>query len=387
MSYGDGLNQIVRAGIESMGDDLMIAWSGGWTSEQPGGMRAGRRVRFTVEDAEVIKRTAPLVAAISPELFRDGLTVVWGNREIAYSVRGVWPEYAEIRNMALESGRWITPRDDVDRKRVAVIGGTVGWELFRGVPPVGNTITINGLPFHIIGLLQGKGEMQPLYSSDNLSIFLPYNTMSWFGEIRYPIHLVWSPTLSGRRQESIDQVRATLAGLHDFAETDQKAVPAMAFDEYLQWIEDWSEGLAGLLWSLGAFTLGIGGLGLANIMFASVADRTREIGLRKAVGASQRAILAQFFAEAMVIVVLGGAVGFFTSLLAVEAIGSVPLLAPMLWDGAASAAGDGVSISLRISVDSLLTCTAVLLAVGLVAAMAPALKASRLDPVEALRHE
>jgi putative ABC transport system permease protein len=381
MSYGDGFDRALRTAFLAVGQDLIIM-ADGQTSQQAGGLRSGRRVRLEFDDVEAIRQAVPAVRAISPEKMRNNTTVTRGTREKQYGVRAVWPEYQYIRNMTIVDGRWINQEDNRQRNRVAVLGATVARELFSGIPPVGEEIGVAGLRFTVIGVLDTKGQLANYSRRDNECIFLPYDSMAVFKEIRYPTFIVWTPTSGLERERAIRGVRAALGGIHKFSPTDEQAVFILAFSQFMSIIDGMSLALKLLLGFVGALTLGIGGVGLANIMLATVMDRTREIGVLKALGSPRRAILGQFLAEGLLIVAVGGVLGILVGAAATYALGSMPLLGAVL-DGA----GDRGNVEMRVSAASILVSVGVLLAVGLVAGMIPAIRASRLDPIEALRYE
>jgi len=381
MSFGEGFRLAITTAFQAVGQDLVIM-SEGQTSRQAGGLRAGRRVRLDLSDVEAIREAVPLVRAISPEIFADDITVVRGAREKQYALRGVWPEYQSIRNMRIVNGRWINAEDGRQRNRVAVLGATVARELFSGIPPAGEEISIRGLRFTVIGVLDTKGQIANYNRRDNECLFLPYETVALYGDVHRPNFIVWTPLSGIDRERAVRQVRATLASLHRFAPDDEKAVFILAFNQFMSIVDEMSLAVTGLLGFVGVLTLGIGGVGLANIMLASVVDRTREIGVLKALGGLRSHILRQFLTEGLVVVCAGGVLGVLAAAALVQFFGTVPLLGALFED-----AREKGNVVLQISPSSVLIALGVLFLVGLVAGVIPAARASRLDPIEALRHE
>ena len=381
MSYGDGFQLALVTSFQAVGQDLVIMASG-QTSEQAGGLRAGRRVQLDLSDVEAIREAVPLVRAISPEFMVDDVKAVRGTREKSYAVRAVRPEYQFIRNMQLVQGRWISDDDDLHRNRVAVLGATVAKELFSGIPPVGEDITLRGQRFTVIGVLDAKGQLANYNRRDNECVFIAYETAALYGDLHHPAFIVWTPLNGLARKDAVRAVRSTLASLHRFSPNDEKAVFILAFSQFMSIIDGMSLAVKILLGFVGTLTLGIGGVGLANIMLAAVIDRTREIGVLKALGGPRRVILGQFLVEGLLIVAAGGVLGVLVGAAAVHSIGSMPLLGALFED-----AREKGNIEFHISMASILVSTGVLFAVGLIAGMIPAIKAERLDPIEALRYE
>jgi len=382
MSYGDGFHKAMTLAFRAIGQELIIL-ANGQTSLQAGGMRAGRAIRLQDKDVETIRENVPLVTAISPEMMRN-VSVVRGNREKQYMARAVTPEYERIRNMKLDGGRWLNGEDNRYQRRVAVIGANVYRELFKGRPFLDEEITVNGVTFTVIGRLATKVQIANYNRPDNECVFIPYETASMFWQLRYPDMIVWSPIVPNMTEKAIEQVRATLAGVHHFSPKDEKAVFMLPFSKFTSLVDGMSMALKILLGFIGTVTLAIGGVGLANIMYASVLERTTEIGVQKALGARRRTVLFQFLSEAVVIVLLGAVCGVTLGVAIASAIGSLPFLGALMGEEIAKEYG---RIYFEISSSSILVSVGVLFLVGLIAGMLPALRASRLDPIKALHYE
>ena len=380
-SYGGGFHQALLKAFRSQGQDLILV-VGGRTSRQAGGERAGRRIRLENSDVEAVRQSAPMMAAISQEMMMYDSTVVYGYRQRSMTVRGVHTEYGRVRNQTISRGRWVTREDEIGKQRVAVLGASAAEKLFGEISPLGEEITINGIRFTVVGLLETKTQIANYTTPDNDSVFMPYETSSLFRDIKYPTFFVWTPVNPMFREEAIRQMRDTLAKMHNFAANDERAVRLIVFSEFERLVDTMGIALRLLLGFIGALTLAIGGVGLANIMLVSVSERTREIGVLKSIGATRRGILTQFLLEAMAIVTLGGALGVAAGWGLSTLLGTLPLLGPLFKD--TSGRGD---IHLEISLAAVATSTVLLEAVGLVAGLLPAIKASRLDPIEALRYE
>jgi putative ABC transport system permease protein len=380
-SYGDGFHLALRLAFQQVGQDLVLMF-GGQTSSQAGGERAGRRIRLERSDGDAIREAVPMAAAISPEMMMGGMTVVRGYRSDTTMVRAVAVAYGRIRNMTMAAGRWFTPEDERLKQRVAVLGAELASKLFGEIPPEGEVIAINGLRFTVIGVLKTKTQVANYSKPDNECGFIPFETASLYRDLKYPDDIVWMPANPVFRERTVEQVRETLARVHNFSPVDERAVRIFVFNDSMRLVDTMGIALRLLLSFIGTLTLAIGGVGLANIMLVSVTERTREIGVLKSIGATRRSILAQFLLEAMAIVSVGGAIGVAAGWGLTSLMGTLPLLGPLFHD--TSGTGD---VHLQISGFAVLTSTVLLESVGLIAGLLPAIKASRLDPIEALRYE
>jgi len=380
-SYGEGFGFALRSSFQAVGQDLILMF-GGETSAQAGGQRSGREIQLDLTDVALIRDNVPLVSAVSAENMIRNAMVVRGVRQENISIRGVEPAYGKIRNMTLAEGRWINGEDYLDKQRVAILGSKAAHKLFGEIPPVGETVTVNGIQFQIIGLLETKTQISNYNTPDNECIFIPLSTSSLLKDITHPEDIVWMPANPLFRKEAVKNVRAVLARAHGFLPNDEQALQVFVFNEFQKIVDTMSLALQILLGLIGALTLAIGGIGLANIMLVSVTQRTREIGVLKSIGATRGAILWQFLAEAMTIVTAGGLLGVLIGWAVTAGIQTLPLLGPLFKDDS----GNG-DIHLHISRFAVVTSTVVLEVIGLFAGWLPALKASRLDPIDALRYE
>jgi putative ABC transport system permease protein len=379
-AYGSGFRSVLKYTFEVFGKGAVIAWPG-TTSEQAGGERAGKRVRFEAADIDAIRNDATLVRAVCRESVK-WLGISHENNFADTAIRGVYPEYGDMRNENPGEGRWISPEDLLERRRVAFLGGRLREKLFRGAPAVGEVVRINGVRFTVIGVMEKKFQDNNYFTSDDESAWIPYSAAADMWDARYSSVIVFAPVAPAFEAQAMDQVRAAIAKRQRFSPTDKRAITMFGREEERPIIDGITIGLEALLLFVGVLTLGIGGVGVMNIMLVSVEERYREIGLRRALGARRSHIRMQFLVESLAITLLGGLVGMALSFGIAAAISTLPFLGPAYED-----ASGKVDIHMQVSWLNLAISSGVLLLVGLISGMVPAERAARLDPVEALRYE
>lgn len=378
IAYGQGFERALVKAFLQIGKDLVVIFPG-QTSMQAGGERAGRRIPLELSDVRAIQEGVPAVEAISPEV-RRFWPVTFNFRTRSYGISGVHPAFGRIRNMEMAAGRFLSEDDLLHRQRVAVIGENLRKELFSGLPALGSEIKINGVRFTVIGVLRKKTQISNYASPDDMTAFVPLSTLSGLTDTRYLSDIVLQPVNNGLRPRVVQEVRAALARAHNFHINDKRAVEILEWNEFLKLVTTLSMGLKILLTIIGALTLSIGAIGVANIMLVSVAERTREIGVLKALGARRRHILLQVLLEGLVLTLAGGMVGFVIATGLVHSIGSLPFLGAIFQD--TSGQGD---LHLQISTSAIVVSSTILAFVGVLAGMIPAVRAARLAPVQAFR--
>jgi putative ABC transport system permease protein len=376
LAYGDGFGQACANIFANFGTKLVIVVPGR-TSMQAGGQKSGVQIRFTQEDVDTLTTNLPQITHITPEVGKQS-SVQYDTRIFTWAVTGNYPNVFDVRALKLEQGRFYNLEDQIQRARVAVLGSEAKEKLFSGRNALGERIRVDGLSFEVIGVLSAK--MQEGNDDINRVLYVPFSTMSDLKDTHF-LDTIWF-TYQTPEYERLEQtVRTILATQHKFNQSDRQAVRVFNLMMQVHQFEIITLGLKILMGFIGTLTLGIGGVGLMNIMLVSVTQRTREIGVQKALGAQRRDILLQFLAEALTITFIGGVLGVILAYGVALSVGRLTLYSAFAKNGEA---GD---IRLIIAPGTLIASTLILGAVGLISGMIPAFRASRLNPIEALRHE
>jgi putative ABC transport system permease protein len=379
VGLGRGFTVDQKKHMETLGKDLVIVW-GGRTSSQIGGLAAGREITLIIDDARLIRDECYLVKNISPEMRRQ-VPEVSAFNSASRSVVGMWPSYQDFRSLKLESGRLITDEDEREARRVVVLGSAARQQLFSGQPAVGSMLTIKGIPYAVVGVLEKKNQNSNYSGPDNDYLFAPYSAVARdFPPPQKPgivkghlDDIVFQVADPQTHDEAVLQVRRVLGRVHHFEATDKDALFIWDTMEGAKLLENIFGVVTLFFGCVAVVTLCLGGIGVMNIMLVSVTERTREIGVRKAVGATSGDILRQFFAESALLTVVSGGLGLAFGIGTCVALGQLPLP-----DFVPHPIISVISVVLSILTLSLITITA---------GMYPAQRAAEMTPVESLRYE
>jgi putative ABC transport system permease protein len=376
LAYGDGFGRACANIVANFGTKLMIVVPGR-SSMQAGGQKAGAPLRITMDDVDLLAANIPQISHITPSCGKQA-TVQYDTRSYTMGVNGEYSNTFGIRALSLAQGRFYNPEDQIQRARVAVIGSETKEKLFSGRNPLGEHIRIDGISFEVVGVLNPK--MQAGDDNINRVVYVPFTTMSDLKDTHY-LDSIWFNYETSDYERIEQSVRYIMAAQHTFNPADRRALYVFNLMVQIHQFGVIIIGLKILLAFIGTLTLGIGGVGLMNIMLVSVTQRTREIGIEKALGARRRHIFFQFLAEALTITFIGGLFGILLAYAVSFSVGRLTLYSAMAKH---AEAGD---IRLMINPVTLIIAILILSAVGLISGMVPAIRASRLDPIEALRYE
>lgn len=375
LAYGTGFQRGLMVAFRTFGGNL-IAIFPGRTSLQAGGSKAGTQIRLTIDDLDALRAEVPLIQRMSPEVNKQSV-IGYGTRSASFNVRGTYSSYQKIRNVDVAEGSFFGEQEDFGHSRVALLGYDVKKKLFSGQNAIGETVRIDGISYQVIGVL--KHMISDGDDNMNGMVYIPFSAM---GDLKNTYYLdAITLDYEGEHAKVVKAVRDSFAFHHSFNSKDERAVFIFDAVKDLADLTVITVGIKILLGFIGMLTLGIGGVGLMNIMLVSVTQRTREIGIEKALGARKWHILFQFLAEALAITFLGGLAGVVLAYFVSWSVGSLTL-----WSAFIENASEG-DIHLIIDFQTLIVSTAILSFVGIVSGMLPAIKAARLDPIEALRYE
>ncbi|SFL48302.1 ABC transporter permease [Pelosinus propionicus] len=367
VSIGMGVKEKVQNSIASLGSNMLIVTPGAASSQ---GVRSasGSSVTLSLEDAEYIKKTVQGIDYVAPSVSKQ-YQIIAGNQNWTTTVYGITPEYMAIKSLTVGSGSFVSQQDINSRNRVAVLGATVAESLFGEMNPTGQNVRINNTPYLVVGVLDSKGQSSMGQDQDDI-VLVPLTTAQ---ERLLGITYLNSISIQVTKMEGMDQAQEQITSLlrqrHKISGTKEDDFTVRNLTSIMAMMTETTGTITLLLGSIGAISLLVGGIGIMNIMMVSVTERTREIGIRKALGATYRDIMLQFLIESVVIGVLGGIFGIFLGILAAFAISTFG------------------GLNTVISAVSILVPFGFSIAVGLFFGIYPARKAALLDPIEALRYE
>lgn len=371
LAFGVGLERQTKKRFHGLGDRIVILF-GGRTTRAFAGFGDGRPIRLRADDVPLLAREVSEIEFISPEFINRSARVRRGVRAASPAVTGILPVYGLMRNIIAEAGgRFINDRDVAERRRVAVLGDELATLLFDHEAPVGQQVFLGDTPFTIVGVMRPKLQNSSYQQRDKDRMFIPATThYALFGD-RFLNNIVYRARSSELTKVAERRVYETMGRTYRFDATDKDALSFWDTSEWETKFDQMFVAFNVFFAIVGAFTLLVGGIGVANIMYIVVRERTREIGVRRAVGATRADIMRQFFAEALVIVCIGATLGLLLSLGLVAALGALPIRE---------------FVGVPTMSPAVLGATLALLAiVAFAAGLLPARRAAALDPVEALR--
>lgn len=367
VALGEGSQKDIEGDVASLGTNLLMVRPG---SMQTGGVRggAGTRSSLSMDDVKRLKKNSTLLRWVSAEVRANG-QIIAGNNNWNTTVTGVAPEYLSIRNYQIASGSFFTERESKTRAKVAVLGKTVADELFPDQDPVGARLRIRNVPFRVIGVLAEKGQSSMGNDQDDI-ILAPDTTVLYrLSDGKFVNDISASAVSAEQMDAAKEELKALIRSEHRLKADDEDDFLVRDQTEIIEIATSVTGTLTMLLSSVAGVSLLVGGIGIMNIMLVSVTERTREIGIRLAIGARPSDILAQFLVEAAILSLIGGLLGILT--------------------GLGTASGFGLLLGVSVVINPIVVSTTVLFtgAVGVFFGFYPARKAANLNPIEALRYE
>jgi len=377
MAFGRGFKNRIVASMLNAGNQIIRVY-GGQTSMKYQGLPEGRWIRFTREDADVLLQSIPQIQEVSPSYGRWGVRLKNGTRTASTYLEAVFPNFEFIRTMYPKpGGRFLNDMDIQEKRRVIFLGSVITEEIFGDEDPIGKELLLDGVPFTLVGVMQKKMQMGMSNGPDDRRAIIPFTTF----ESLYPHRYLRMITIRPNRLTDTELIKSELYRVLGrklrFNHSDKEAIDMWDFITNIKEMEKVFTGIEIFMGIVGGLTLLVAGVGVANIMYVVVKERTREIGIKKAVGAKSRHIIIQFIFESLLIAILGGTIGIFLSWGIIKIFSMIPVQ------------NQGIAYlgTPQISKVVLFTTTIILGTIGLIAGVFPARKAAKLDPVESLRYE
>lgn len=371
IAFGEGIYKHNVKQFKGLGERLVIVW-GGKTSIPFRGLPKGRRIRFNEDDIATLKKDISDIVVASPEYSGSG-PLTYERKTLAQNVIGVYPEFAVVRNVIPEAGgRFLNDIDLEYRKRSMFIGSRVRDDLFgEGANPVGKYVVFSGVPFLVVGVMKDKDQNSSYRGRDRYKVWVPASTFKAMYNRRYPNNLVYQVSDEFKSKAVEKRVFEILGRKYKFDPADEQALSIWDTNEDMQEWRPFFQGFKIFLGIIGFFTLIVGGIGTANIMYVVVKERSKEIGLKMALGATRAQIMSQLIVESLLMTAIGGLFGFFIAKFFEMAF-------PML--NLTEYVGDPI-----IAMDAVIATISIIGTIGFLAGFFPARRAANLNPVEALR--